>query len=446
MTAHSEYARQIVHMSMAAFALLLRYLTWWQAALLALLALAFNLLVLPGLAPRLYRPSELARRWASGIVLYPAAVLALILVFAGRLDLAAAAWGILAIGDGMATIAGRTLGRRRLPWNREKSVTGLLALFLLGGSAGAVLAWWCRDAVTPPPPLWMTFGAPFLAALAAAFAESIPVRLDDNISVPAAAAASLWAMSMVTPEAVAAALPMLADRLPLAVLLNAGAAALGFAAGTVTASGAVCGAVIGVLVLMGAGPAGWVLLLATFVAAAASSRLGLRRKALLGIAEERGGRRGPGNAIANTGVAAIAAMLAVLTVSRDAALVAFVAALTAGGSDTVASEIGKACGRRTYLVVGFRQVPPGTSGAISIEGTMAGLAGAGALAGMGLALGLIGPAAFAPAVIGAALGGLAESALGATLEAPGILNNDLLNFLNTAIAAAAAVLLARALA
>ena len=39
----------------------------------------------------------------------------------------------------------------------------------------------------------------------------------------------------------------------------------------------------------------------------------------------------------------------------------------------------------------------------------------------------------------ATIGAFAESALGATLEAPGILNNDLLNFLNTAIAALLAI-------
>ena len=92
---------------------------------------------------------------------------------------------------------------------------------------------------------------------------------------------------------------------------------------------------------------GWALLLLTFVAASVSSRLGLRRKMLLGIAEERGGRRGAGNAIANTGVAAIAALLvAGRRRLADAARLAFVAALAAGGSDTIASEIGKAWGRR----------------------------------------------------------------------------------------------------
>jgi hypothetical protein len=93
MSAHSEDGRKIVHIATGAFALLLYYLTWWQSALLALLAVAFNVLVLPALAPRLYRPAERGRR-TGGIVLYPVAVLALIVVFRERLDFAAAAWGI----------------------------------------------------------------------------------------------------------------------------------------------------------------------------------------------------------------------------------------------------------------------------------------------------------------------------------------------------------------
>jgi uncharacterized membrane protein len=45
-------------------------------------------------------------------------------------------------------------------------------------------------------------------------------------------------------------------------------------------------------------------------------------------------------------------------------------------------------------------------------------------------------------VAGAAtIGSFAESLMGATLEEPGVLNNDVLNFLNTAIAAAAAIVL-----
>jgi len=207
----------------------------------------------------------------------------------------------------------------------------------------------------------------------------------------------------------------------------------------------VAGALLGIVVTLSAGWGGWGLLLATFAAAVITSRLGLRRKALLGIAEERGGRRGAGNALANTGVAAAAGVLAVASYASGPAMIAFVAALASGGSDTIASEIGKAWGRRTYLFPSLRSVAPGTSGAISLEGTAAGLLGAVALGSMGIGLGLVPGSALVPIVAGATIGSFAESAMGATLEGPGFVNNDVLNFLNTAIAAAAAILIAKGL-
>src|SRR5262245_7227870 len=185
------------------------------------------------------------------------------------------------------------------------------------------------------------------------------------------------------------------------------------------------------------------LLFVTFLAAALASRAGLERKERLSIAEARGGRRGPGNAIANTGVAAIAALLAGLDVHPEAARLAFAAALVTGGSDTIASEIGKAIGRRTVSVTTFRPVPPGSSGAMSLEGTLAGILGALGLGSVAAALGIVPWVALAPIVIGATAGSLLESWLGATLEGPGILNNDVLNFINTAAGAFIALGVAR---
>ena len=117
-------------------------------------------------------------------------------------------------------------------------------------------------------------------------------------------------------------------------------------------------------------------------------------------------------------------------------------ALTAGGSDTVASEIGKAWGRSTFLITTFGRVNPGTPGAISLEGTAAGLLAAFGLAVVAVALGEIARAAIVAVVVGSAVGAIVESVLSATLEGPGILNNDTLNFINTAVAAAVALAIA----
>jgi len=444
---YSETRRQLVHMAMGGFALLLRVLSWQQAAACALAAFLFNLLILPRLGgPSLYRPADAARGFPLGILLYPLSVLLLILTFPHRLDIVAAAWGMLAFGDGAATLVGRRVMSRRLPWNTEKTMAGTAAFIVAGGAAGILLAWWTRPAVTPTAPWLFVIGAPLLAALAAGLVESMAVRLDDNLSVPVTAGAVLWGASLVTGNAWAASAPLFAWMFPVAVIFNGVVAALGWRARTVSGTGAVGGATIGVIVLTCTGFAGWTMLFAAFLVAAVSSRMGLKRKSVLGIAEEHGGRRGPGNAIANCGLAAGIAVLAALSAHRDAALLAFVAALTAGASDTVASEIGKAWGRRTFLVTKLTPVRPGTPGAISLEGTAAGLVSALALAALALALGLIPGSAIWFVVIGATAGSLVESGLGATLEGPGILNNDMLNFINTAVAAIVTLVCAGALA
>ena len=436
----SETARQIVHMCMGVFALLLRWLTWWQALLMAVAALAFNMFVLPSLARGIYREGD-TERALHGIVFYPISVAILLLLFPRRLDIVAAAWGILALGDGAATLAGRAIGGPRWPWNRDKTAAGSTALAVFGGAAGMFLAWWCRDAAAQPGSLRFIVIAPMAAAVIAAAVESLPVRLDDNLSVALSAGVALWLASLVSTAAVGEASASILRRLPWALAVNSVVAAAGYRARTVSASGAIAGATIGCVIFCALGWQGWMMLFVTFLAAAMATRMGFQRKMLLGIAEERGGRRGAGNAIANTGVAAIAAVLAVASIHAEAARWVFAAALAAGGSDTIASEIGKAWGRTTWSITALAPVPPGTSGAMSMEGTAAGIFGAILLGAIAILLKLVPGTALAVIVIASTIGALIESGLGATLEAPGIVNNDMLNFFNTAAAALVALAL-----
>jgi len=467
---HAEDARQWVHVGSGLFALLLRFLTPWQASGLAAFALAFNVIALPRIGGRrLYRPVDEARGFPLGILLYPLSVLLLTLIFPSHPDITAGAWGILAFGDGAATLVGRRVsrltgelaenaekkdlsavfarsavkrGQGRLPWCPDKSVAGTIAFIVFGGLGGVALALWTRPAVEPMPSVSFTVAATLAAAIVAAFVETIPVRLDDNISVPASAAAVLWLASLMDASSSASTRPALAAAAPWALGVNVLTAWLGHRARTVSRSGAIAGAIVGIAIYCGGGGRAWILLFATFLAASITSRLGLKRKSLLGIAEERGGRRGAGNAIANCGVAVIAAIAAATTPYAQTALVALAAALIAGGSDTVASEIGKAWGRSTFLVTTLGRVKPGTPGAMSVEGTAAGVVAALGLAALAVTLGLIPVSAIIAVVVGATAGALVESVLAATLEGPGILNNDMLNFINTAVAAIVAIAVA----
>ncbi len=440
MSGSREVTRQLVHILVGAIALVLRWLTWWQAAILAVVAVLFNLFLLPRLAPQVFRPGDLDAPLKSGIVIYPLAVLALVLAFPVRPEIAAASWGVLAAGDGFATLIGAHVRTRPLAWNRAKSAGGLVAFIVCASAAAIGLAVWTTGGRAMPP-VWWLVAAPAAAAVVAGFVETAPIRLNDNISVPAVAALTMWSLSFVSADAISAAGPVVQGRLLPAIALNTLAASLGWRARAVTTPGAVTGWVIGTAIYLGAGWQGWTLLIVAFVAVAVATRAGFKRKALVGIAEERGGRRGPGNAIANTSLAAWAAIVSLGMADPTLPRLAMVAALVTASADTVASEVGKAWGKTTWLVVGWRRVAPGTSGAVSLEGTLAGIAASAALGALAAAFGLIPVGLLAAVVVASTIASLAEGALGATLEAPGILDNNALNFVNSLLGAGLALAL-----
>ncbi len=125
----------VASVAMGAFAFALPYLNWLQAAGLALTALIVNLVLLPRLARQLFRAGELEHRLVGGIVFYPLSVLMLVVTFPTRPDIVAMSWGVLAAGDGLATLAGQAVGGPRLPWNRDKTWAGTI-VFVVAAAVG----------------------------------------------------------------------------------------------------------------------------------------------------------------------------------------------------------------------------------------------------------------------------------------------------------------------
>jgi uncharacterized protein (TIGR00297 family) len=112
------------------------------------------------------------------------------------------------------------------------------------------------------------------------------------------------------------------------------------------------------------------------------------------------------------------------------------AALAEASADTVSSEIGQVFGGQPRMMTSLRTVDPGTDGAISLAGTLAGVVAAGIVAAIGT-LALRGDFAMLwISCAGGVFGLFFDSFLGATLERRGWLNNDAVNFLSTASAAA----------
>lgn len=360
----NEVLRKSLHIAFGLFAFTLKWLPWQIAALVCVVAIASNWLVLHRIVGRGVSRHE--RGYDAGIVLYPVAVLLLILLFRHQLHYAAIAWALLAFGDGTATLAGKAMRIASLPWNGDKSWGGLVAFFVAGGGAAIAVAY------------WMGYRAPLvvlIAALAAAITESLPLGVDDNLTVPFAAAVAL----------IVAGIPV---HFPYGVwpqtqwwlIVNAVLALIGYFARSVNLSGALGGWLLGTIIILGAGWPLYVALLAFFVIGSAATKLGYQRKAKLGLAQEGGGRRGFSHAFSNVGVATICA-IAVSRLARSTQgmtelelipLFMGIASLATAAADTTASEIGQLLGRRAFLPLTLKRVPVGTEGAISVEGTFAG--------------------------------------------------------------------------
>lgn len=427
----NENLRKSVHIAFGLFAFVLSWIPWWLAAIAALAAVAGNWLVLHRVVGT--RVSRHERGYDAGIILYPIAVLALIVVFRHDLPIAAVAWTTLAFGDGFATVIGQRWRGGSLPWNRAKSWGGLAAFLIAGCAAGVAVSAWLGG-----PPLRFVIAA----VVAGAIAESLPLGVDDNITVPFASAVTL---------AVLAIEPMRGYTLPpralIWIAIHTGLALAGWLLRTVDLSGLIGGWILGAIILLGAGWPLYIALLAFFVVGTLGTKIGYASKRRRGLAQEQGGRRGFSHAFSNAGVAAICAFAVSRALRAEipfAVIPLFmgIAALATAAADTTASEIGQLIGRRAFLPLTMRRVEPGTEGAISIEGTLMGIIAAAMVAMAGTtAAQLVFPVAYRTRMIVAVtvcafLGSYLESIAGSwNRKAGSPVPNGVLNFFNTAAGA-----------
>ena len=187
---------------------------------------------------------------------------------------------------------------------------------------------------------------------------------------------------------------------------------------------------------------GYLVVMFYFLVGSAVTKIGMEQKEAEGIAEKRSGMRGPENVWGSALTATICAVVTLFVDSpgQELLILGYVASFATKLSDTTASEVGKAYGKTTFLITNFQPVPRGTEGAVSLEGTVAGIVGSIAIAFVGWAVGLINLYGIMICIIAAFIATNIESVIGATVQSRfNWLTNEVVNFFNTTIGAIVAM-------
>lgn len=147
-----------------------------------------------------------------------------------------------------------------------------------------------------------------------------------------------------------------------------------------TASGALAAFLLGA-VTFGLGGWGWAVVLITFFLS--SSLLSLffkKRKKSAESMYSKGGRRDAAQVLANGGLAGLFVIFHFFSPHSWVAWAVFCAALAAANADTWATELGVLNPRKPTLIISGKPAEAGTSGAVSLVGTLASTAGAALIA------------------------------------------------------------------
>jgi uncharacterized protein (TIGR00297 family) len=195
----------------------------------------------------------------------------------------------------------------------------------------------------------------------------------------------------------------------------------GFAwrAGSLSRSGALAAILTGGLIF-GLGGLPWAILLLTFfISSSVLTRAFSKRKATLAEKFSKGGQRDWGQVLANGGLGAILALGYYLWPQPEWMWLAFAGAMAAVNADTWSTELGVLSPVLPRLITTFKRVERGTSGGITLTGTLAAVGGA---ALIGFVAIIFAPSAnwrthLGMIIMAGLLGSLFDSVLGATIQA-----------------------------
>ncbi len=304
-------------------------------------------------------------------------------------------------------------------WSSAFLALRIVAAFL---AAGWIVYWQYM-----PVSYNLVFFIAVIGAVTGSLFESIPSKIDKNISVPLGAGMTMWIFEefrfWVPPQ-------KLLIALGFSFLLGW----LAYRAKIADISALLSAALLGLLIIVFSGLSWFLLLLTFFILGGGFTRYKFSYKKAIGIAQAKDGIRSYENVFSNSTAALVLAVAYGVFPEHSLPIIyAYMGTVATATGDTLASEIGTTAKGRPRMITTLKLSEPGADGAVSSLGEFAALFGSAVIGLLGYVLGVSDNLLLSVLITtaGGFLGTNMDSLLGATLQKNGTLSNSGVNFLAT---------------
>ncbi|HNW37316.1 MAG TPA: TIGR00297 family protein [Methanosarcina vacuolata] len=317
--------------------------------------------------------------------------------------------------------------RRKTIKKRSFSILWSSAFLALRISAAFFAASWVVYWQKLPVSYNLIFFIAVIGAVTGSLFESIPSKIDKNISVPLGAGMTMWIFEdfryWVSPE-----------KMVVALVFSFILGVLAYRAKIADVSALLSAALLGFLIIVFSGLSWYLLLLTFFILGGGFTKYKYAYKESIGIAQAKDGIRSYENVFSNSAAAlALAVAYGVFPEHSLPIIYAYMGTVATATGDTLASEIGTTAKGRPRMITTLKLSEPGVDGAVSLLGELAAIFGSAVIGVLAYLLGISDN--FILTVLITTAGGFVgtnvDSFLGATLQKRGVLSNSGVNLVAT---------------
>ncbi|WP_406661426.1 TIGR00297 family protein [Methanolobus sp. ZRKC3] len=283
----------------------------------------------------------------------------------------------------------------------------------------------------------MIFFLAVIGSVTGALFESIPSKIDNNISVPLGSGMAMWMFS-----SFGYSVPV--QEMFLALIFSLVLGYLAYKTKIADISALLGAALLGVLVIVFSEIFWFILLLTFFILGGAFTKYKYKYKESIGLAQSEGGVRSYENVFSNSTAALMLAILyGIYPQYSELIIFAYLGTVATATGDTLASEIGTTAQSQPIMITTLKPAAAGVDGAVTVLGEIAALLGAMVIGILPVIFGKVD--SIIPVILittaGGFLGTNVDSLLGATLQKRGMLSNSGVNFVATFAGAAISAIL-----